>query len=187
MITVVYNDALKREYQMLFDTCIIRGDKIASVDATLFKIKANMPRYKTVADAVGCPWFLVGVMHMMECNLDFNLHLYNGDPLSAKTVHTPAGRPPGNPPWTWEQSAIDDVKNVLQFDLWSDWSIPGMLWKLESNNGLGYRQYHPQCLTPYLWSYTNHYTAGKYVADGHFNPVYVSNQLGAAALIKRAC
>ena len=39
--------------------------------------------------------------------------------------------------------------------------------------------------SPYLWSFSNHYARGKYVADGHFSATAVSQQCGAALLLKR--
>ena len=30
-------------------------------------------------------------------------------------------------------------------------------------NGWGYRLYHPNVKTPYLWSYTDKYSKGKYI------------------------
>jgi peptidoglycan hydrolase-like protein with peptidoglycan-binding domain len=39
--------------------------------------------------------------------------------------------------------------------------------------------------SPYLWSFSNHYTRGKYVADGRFSPTAVSQQVGAAVLLKQ--
>ncbi|MEB3117756.1 MAG: hypothetical protein VKL01_05270, partial [Limnothrix sp.] len=51
-------------------------------------------------------------------------------------------------------------------------------------NGFGYRLYRPTVLTPYLWSGSNHYQAGKYVADGKFDPQAVSEQVGVAVLWK---
>src|SRR5207344_1050510 len=57
--------------------------------------------------------------------------------------------------------------------------------KWESYNGMGYRRFHPEVKTPYLWSFTHHYTRGKYVADGTWSPTTVSKQVGAAALLRR--
>ena len=60
-----------------------------------------------------------------------------------------------------------------------------MLFRLEAYNGSGYRDKHPDVKTPYLWSFSNHYTRGKYVADGTFSGTAVSRQCGAAVLLKR--
>jgi hypothetical protein len=68
---------------------------------------------------------------------------------------------------------------------WSDWSIPGLLYKLEEYNGFGYRLYHPSVKSPYLWSFTNQYDAGKYVKDGTWSSTARSEQCGAAAILRR--
>ena len=57
-----------------------------------------------------------------------------------------------------------------------------MLFKLEANNGFGYRR--KGINTPYLWSFTNHYRKGKYIADGKYSTEAVSKQVGAAILLK---
>jgi lysozyme family protein len=38
--------------------------------------------------------------------------------------------------------------------------------------------------SPYLWSYTDQYQAGKYVADGKYDPTAVSKQPGVVAIMK---
>ena len=185
MTTVELTPELRAEYEHLFDSCEIRPERAHEVESLMTKIAANQPRYGAVGTPLGIPWYFIGVIHCMESSLRFNAHLHNGDPLTARTVQVPKGRPPtGQPPFTWEQSATD----ALTFDHvsdWHDWSIPGILYRLEMYNGWGYRTRHPEVLTPYLWSYSNHYTAGKYVADGTFSTSAVSNQCGAAVLLRR--
>ncbi len=39
--------------------------------------------------------------------------------------------------------------------------------------------------TPYLWSYSNHYSKGKFTNDGVFDPDAISKQCGAAVLLRR--
>jgi hypothetical protein len=39
--------------------------------------------------------------------------------------------------------------------------------------------------SPYLWSFSNQYTQGKYIADGTWSDTAVSRQCGAAVVIKR--
>src|ERR1022692_3987605 len=115
--------------------------------------------------------------------LNFNQHLHNGDPLTARTVHVPAGRPPnGSPPFAWEQSATDAL-TFQGFANLTDWSLPVILYRLEAYNGFGYRKLAPPINTPYLWSFSNQYTSGKYVADGKFDPHAVSPQCGAAVIL----
>jgi lysozyme family protein len=177
------DDTLKAEYQKLFDTCLISPAHTVEIEDTTSKIAKNQARYAAVGDPLGIPWFYVGVTHCMEASLDFNCHLHNGDPLTARTVQVPKGRPTsGNPPFKWEDSAMD----ALTFEGFAgqkDWSLPTMLYRLEAYNGFGYRSHG--IFTPYLWSYSNQYTAGKYASDGKFSAVLVSKQVGAAVLIRR--
>lgn len=176
-------DRYRLNYEVLFSTCIIKSSKYATIDKTVDKIFANKNRYEEVAKDQSIPWYVIGIIHNMECSLSFKKHLHNGDPLSARTVQVPAGRPKtGNPPFTWEASA----KDALTYDgvnVWGNWTVSGMLYKLERYNGLGY--YDRGINSPYLWSFSNHYTKGKYVADGHYDPNAVSDQIGAAVLLRR--
>ncbi|MBW1916588.1 MAG: hypothetical protein JRI57_00995 [Deltaproteobacteria bacterium] len=185
MAKVQLTPALREEYQRLFDTCIIRADKISQVEAILNRINDNRGRYQAVGEPLGIPWYFIAVIHNMESSLNFNRHLHNGDPLSARTVHVPAGRPKhGTPPFTWEESAADALC-LRGLHIWQDWSLPALLYKLEEYNGWGYRLYHPHVRSPYLWSYSNHYVSGKYVADGRWSDEAVSRQIGAAVCLRR--
>ena len=178
-------EALKIEYRQLFSTCIINQAKASLVEAGLKKILDNKSRYQSAGSALGIPWYFIAVIHNMESSLNFNCHLHNGDPLTARTIHVPAGRPPqGNPPYAWEESATDSLR-FQRLDQRMDWSLPGLLFKLEAYNGFGYRTKHPEVLSPYLWSFSNHYTSGKFVADGRWSDTAVSNQCGAAVLLRR--
>lgn len=176
---------LRGEYARLLGTMTIRPEKLAAADSVTRKIVANRSRYEAVAKATGVPWHLVGVIHAMECGLSFKQHLHNGDPLTARTRQVPAGRPKlGSPPFTWEESAIDALR-YDGLDKVTDWSDERECFELEGYNGWGYRKYHPEVLSPYLWSYSNHYRRGKYVQDGKWDPGAVSGQCGAIVLLKR--
>lgn len=178
--------ALKKEYETLYATMIINPDRVDDADKIIDKIIVNKAKYKAVEQKTGFPWFVIASIHSLESSLNFKTHLHNGDPLSAKTTHVPAGRPPGNPPFTWPESAVDALTfRSSPWPTWSDWSVAGTLYYLEPYNGWGYRQYHPEVKSPYLWSFCNHYKKGKYASDGHFDPNLVSQQCGAAILIKR--
>lgn len=173
------------DYQQLFNSCMIRDSRIGEVTSAADQIHENRSRYEEVAENLGLPWFVIGVIHLMEASLNFTRHLHNGDPLTGRTVHVPKGRPRvGNPPFTWEESATDALL-LEKMDRWSDWTVPGTLYKLEAYNGWGYRKWHPEVLSPYLWSGSNHYTSGKYVADGTFSNTAVSRQVGAAVVLRR--
>lgn len=144
----------------------------------------NKNRYQEVGGRLGIPWYFIAVIHNMEANLNFSKHLHNGDPLTARTVQVPAGQPVnGNPPFTWEASAID-VLTWKKLGLQTNWSLAGTLYQLD-DNGWGYRLYHPYVQSPYLWSFANHYKSGKYVADGTWSETAVSKQCGTAVLLRR--
>ena len=174
-----------REYRDLWKTCEIRPKHAREVDQLVDRIVANKKRYKKAGNARGVPWHVVGVIHMLEGSGNFHTHVHNGDPLTARTVNIPAGRPKtGRPPFTWEASAED----ALVFDglsRWTNWSVPGTLFVLERFNGFGYRRHDIDIPSPYLWSFSNHYMRGKFIKDRVFSPTTVSKQCGAAVLLKR--
>lgn len=185
MASVPLTKPLRHEYERLFDSCMIRPERLATVESLVAKLIGNQIRYQRVADALGIPWCFVAVIHNMEASLDFTKHLHNGDPLSQRTVHIPAGRPKkGKPPFGWEESAQDALA-LKGLSAKTDWSLAGTLYQLERYNGWGYRLHHPHVLSPYLWSFSNHYKGGKYVADGTWSDTAISRQCGAAVLLRR--
>lgn len=180
-----FNAQSQSEYQRLFDTCVINPANLPDVNAVIDKIVAAKARYEGVGNKLNIPWYFIGIVHCMEGSLSFNKHLHNGDPLTARTVQVPPGRPKtGTPPFTWEFSAEDSLK-MERIDQWTDWSIPGMLFKLESYNGFGYRNIQKPINSPYLWSMSNQYTKGKFASDGKYDPNLKSKQTGAAVLLRR--
>ena len=128
---------------------------------------------------------MIACIHSLESSLNFNTHLHNGDPLSARTTRVPAGRPSfGSPPYKWKESAIDALEYNGTAN-WTDWSVAGICYRFERYNGWGYRKFRSPVKSPYLWSFSNHYTKGKYVADGKWDSNAVSQQCGACILMKR--
>lgn len=169
----------------MFNSCIIRPERVSFVNDTVDRLVANRSRYEMVSKALGVPWAFIAVIHNMEASQNFSRHLHNGDPLTARTVQVPAGRPKtGQPPFTWEDSAIDAI-SMKGLGTKTDWSLAGTLYQLEGYNGWGYRLYHAHVLSPYLWGFSNHYTSGKYAADGVWSDTLVSKQCGAAVLLRR--
>lgn len=187
MIQVVWGAPLREEYEKLFAACVVNEKMQTTIDLTAKRLALSKERYNGVAKAANqeMPWWFVACLHHMECNGSFDKHLHNGDPLNVRTTHVPAGRPPGQPGWLWESSAHDALVEVKHYNLTSDWSVGHILYMFEGYNGYGYRQYHPTVLSPYLWSYTNQYSKGKYVADGKWDGNAVSRQIGVAAVLKR--
>lgn len=171
-----------QQYQNLWDTMVVRDSVIPKLKTIVEKIISNKARYEKVVEKSKIPWQVVAAIHNMESDMLFTRHLHNGDPLTARTTHVPAGRPlGGNPPFTWEESAADAL-HLRGMDSVTDWSIPHMLLVIEGYNGFGYSRRNLP--SPYLWSGSNIYTKGKYVADGKFDPDAISKQIGAALIIK---
>lgn len=184
-MAITLTAALRREYERLFETCHVRPAHHDEVERTAERLVRQRSRYAEVAARQGVPWSFVAVVHNMESGGDFTRHLHNGDPLTARTVRVPPGRPRGgSPPFTWEVSAADAMA-LKRLGTSTDWSLAGTLYQLERYNGWGYRLYHPYVLSPYLWSFSGHYARGRYVADGRWSDTAVSRQVGAAVVLRR--
>lgn len=182
---MILSQELRNEYNTLFRLSTTRPDKVGIVENLVdnFVLK-YMGKFQVVQARTGIPWVLAALIQSMESGENFSRHPHNGDPLTGRTFHVPANRPvKGNPPFTWEES-FSDLVTWKGYDQWKDWSVAGILYILEGNNGWGYRNYGIN--TPYLWSFDAHaYTRGKYVADGKYDPNAVSAQCGAAVLLRR--
>lgn len=180
---------LALEYDTLWDAAVILPDKRPEVKLAASRALLRKDIYERVAGAFKMPWEVVAAIHNLECSQRFDQHLHNGDSLKARTKRVPAGRPKeGEPPFTWEDSARDALSTKGPEAI-AKWDIPHALWFLERYNGWGYRTRAtkpgvPKVLSPYLWSFTDRYRAGKYVADGRFSSTAVSAQVGAVALLK---
>ena len=175
--------SLSDEYGRLYRKLSVRAERSESIDWHLAMIRKSKERYQSVGEQTGVPWYFIAVTHGLEASFNFRAHLHNGDfPLSSRTRQVPAGRPTKwLPPSDWESSAKDALR-LLGFTGQKDWSLTRTLYRLEAYNGFGYRGYGVP--TPYLWSFSNHYDRGKYVADGKFSFSARSQQCGAAVMLK---
>lgn len=173
-------------YANAFWSATLRADWINQIDATIDKIVSARPQLEKVGQATQTPWYLVGVFWMLETGGSFSVHLLNGDPLTAQTVHVPAHRPeiwpppPGQDPW--EYSAADAIRYYKLSRLEAA-GLGEMLSALELANGRGYQS--RGLFSPYLWNGTNLYDKGKFVSDHIWDPNAVSAQVGAVALLRR--
>lgn len=149
------------------------------------KAFANKSRYVNIAQRAGMGdlgWLFIACSHYRESNQDFTKNLGQGDPLDKVTTHVPKGRGPFLGPAAFEDGAVDALVNCPPYAArLTDWSVAGMLTNLERYNGLGYA--NKGLPSPYIWSGTDQYAKGKYVADGMFDPNAVDKQLGCAGLI----
>jgi len=175
-------ELLRAEYEDLFASCRISPSRAGEVAWHRKQLLKYRPRYEEVAARTGAPWWFIGIVHALEASFNFVGHLHNGDPLTARTVQVPKGRPlEWNPPGDWVSSAVDAIE-YEGYAGQEDWSTAVALYRLESYNGFGYRGRGVR--TPYLWSFSNHYSVGKFVRDGKFDPATVSKQCGGAVMLK---
>lgn len=154
---------------------ITRG-AFSAVAHNLVKEKTS---YQRVEAATGVPWFVVAVIHQRESSQNWSKSIAQGDPWNAVSTRVPAGRGPFK---SWYDAAIDALVNCApKAATWSDWSPGGALTLLEQYNGLGYA--YKGVPSPYIWSGTDQYKSGKYVADHVYDPNKVDEQLGCAGLL----
>jgi lysozyme family protein len=153
-----------------------RKAEAGKIALRLYKAKR---RYQAVERETGVPWPAIAVIHERESSQDWRASLAQGDPWNRVSVHVPAGRGPFE---SWEAAAIDALVKCPPFlARHRDWSIAAALTALETYNGIGYAARGVP--SPYLWSGTNQYRAGKYVRDGVYDSSKVDSQLGCAALL----
>ncbi len=148
-------------------------------DKVIEHINHNMGRYTAAANMTGVPWYVIACIHNLEASQSFDKNMMNGQRLDKVTTWVPKGYGPWE---TWEDSCVDAFKIKVAP---TEWNIENTLYFLERFNGTGYLKYHRNVNSPYLWSYTNHYTKGKYVRDGKWSNSAVSKQMGAVAIIKK--
>lgn len=173
------------EYAATFAAMVIRADRQPTIDKLVARIVAFRARYEEVGAKLNIPWHFIGIVHSMECSCNFGLHLHNGDTLMHRTARVPSGRPTpavADPPFAWSTSAIDAL-TLKGLNTKTDWSLAAQLYRLEQFNGFGYRR--RGLATPYLWSFSSHYTKGKFVKDHVFDPEALSAQCGGAVLLKQ--
>lgn len=166
----------------VYDRAAIVPDKLGEALSIAATILARRAVYAHVEELTGFPWWWIGAIHDMESGLSFTTHLHNGDPLTARTVHVPAGRPVnGNPPFAWTDSAADAL-NGRGLARGTVFDMATSLAEAERYNGMGYR--NRGIRSPYLWAATSAEQPGKFVSDGHFDPLARSAQIGVAAIWK---
>jgi lysozyme family protein len=171
------------EYKQLILTMEERSDKKGVIDWHMNFWERNKELYQKITDQTGVPAEVIFCIHGLECSFRMDAVLHNGQRIigtGKKTTWVPRGKGPFD---TWEEAALDALEHDGLTKV-KDWDGPNALYELEAYNGWGYRKYR-DILSPYLWSFSNHYTKGKYVSDGRYDRNAVSKQCGAALLLNR--
>ncbi|MDQ0506534.1 peptidoglycan-binding protein [Xanthobacter agilis] len=174
--------ALEAEYIRRWRAMAFAPARGSAIDAMARKVVAGTTRYRMVEAVTGVPWAFIGVLHAREAGCDFRGVLHNGEKIlgtGRMTRQAPAGRGPFQ---TWEEAAIDALR-LKGFAPGFAWSLPRCLYEGERFNGFGYRMHGVP--SAYLWSGTDQYARGKYVADGVWNAAVADKQVGIAPIMKR--
>jgi lysozyme family protein/peptidoglycan hydrolase-like protein with peptidoglycan-binding domain len=178
--------SLRAEYAALWQRMQIRPERTAEVNSIANRLIALKPRYQQVAAVTRVPWGIIAALHYREASNDFNGVLHNGERIIGTGRLTRLVPPNRGPFATWEESAIDALTmpphKLQEVD---SWTIERACYEIERFNGFGYRNHHPEVKSPYLWSFSNNYSSGKYVADGQFSSSAVDKQCGTMPILKR--
>src|SRR5215510_5796407 len=169
---------LKSDFARLWDSMDVRPDKRELVTRIARKLIRHKAQYQTVEARTGVSWLVIAALHNRESDADFATYLGNGEPLDRRTTLVPKGRGPFD---SWEAGAVDALA-LDGLDQVKAWLPERACFEIEKFNGFGYRKRGVR--SPYLWSFSNHYARGKYVADGHFSSSYVDEQCGAIPILR---
>lgn len=180
----------------------LRANRIHEFDRTAARLwtPSAKARYQGVTAALitkdkqPVPAWFVAIVSEREYGgpPHWDKQLGQGDPLNQRSRHDPKGRgpflehagdvTPGNDAWTrcCLDALIDCAPHAAN---WTDWSIGGVLTLFEEYNGLGYAAMGVP--SAYVWSGSDQYVSGKYVADHVYRASAVDVQEGCAPLLSR--
>ena len=176
----------KAGYQNNWRNMQIRAGSDVEAKKEAAKLLKNKSIYQEISRLTNVWWPFIGLCHYRESGFDLNTYLGNGQPLSRVTTIVPKGRGPFVGPDAFVDGAVDALR-LEHFVGATDWSIARTLFRLEGFNGYGYHSRGVN--SPYLWSGSTAYgppeeRAGKFVADGVFDPHKIDPQLGVAVVLK---
>jgi lysozyme family protein len=146
----------------------------------------NYERYQAVGKDAGVPPSMVAALHWRESSGNFGTYLHQGDPLGKPATHVPTDIPVFQKD-EWDKAAAhalkmkkwDKCKEELGLDEKTT-DRAKMAAFSERYNGLGY--HNKGVNSPYVYSGTDSYTSGKYIADGTYSATTVDKQLGVITL-----
>lgn len=148
--------------------------------------KSPKARYLEISAKTNVPWFIIAVIHEREAGGPprWGCSIAQGDPLIRPSVNEPKGRGPFFGPDAFLRGALDALCDCPPFTArWTDWTIGGALTLLEEYNGLGYAARGVP--SAYVWSGTDQYDKGKFVADHDYRPNVRDVQEGVAPILAR--
>jgi len=113
----------------------------------------------------------------------YTCQLAQGDPLGHKSTHVPIDRGPFLGPDAFDRGCLDALIDCPPHAaVWHDWTAGGAATIWEEYNGLGYAGRGVP--SAYVWSGSNAYVSGKYVADHLYRANVKDVQEGCMPLVK---
>jgi len=186
--TLAFTDTTKSGYANLWAKAQILPQRQNEAKALAAKLNAHRSQYEAIETVTKIPWWWIACIHERESGTDFSTYLGNGEHVvgpsamahGRKTVLVPRGRGPFP---SFVAGAIDALEYEGYVGI-TDWSLPHALYLAEAYNGWGYIG---RINSPYVWSWTNLYSSGKFQENRHgswFNPNLHDPQPGVAAMLK---
>lgn len=171
----------------------VHPDRVAKLDAIAHRLCAPAAKMRYVAVeqrliklGYYCPWWFIAVVSEREYGgpPHWDKQLGQGDPLGQVSTHDPRGRGPFFGADAWERGCLDALIDCGPHAAkWKDWSPGGTMTIWEEYNGLGYANMGVP--SAYVWSSTDQYVSGKYVADHDYRAGVVDVQEGCAGILAR--
>lgn len=192
--------ALKSANLARWQSMHMRADRIGAFHSTAARLCAPdaKARYQGVTDRLieqgfqPVPWWFTAIVSEREYGGPprWDRQIGQGDPLHQVSTHDPKGRgpfldhpddvTPGHDAWT--RCCLDAMINCGPYAAkWTDWTPGGVLTLWEEYNGLGYAARGVP--SAYVWSGTDQYTSGKYVADHVYRASAIDVQEGCAPIL----
>lgn len=168
-------DELKPDYTK--DLAAYKPTKWLQAVSVAKRLLQHRDRFIALHSLCGVPALWVMPVFERE-NPSFSAYLGNGDPLDKPTVHVPTHRGPFQ---SWEEGAADSL-NLDHVSQCQEWTWEGACFEWEKWNGMGPRNHGRP--SGYLWSGSNIYVGGKYIADGVWSRGTFDQQLGCVIVAK---
>ncbi len=173
--------ALAPEYTNLLAQMVINRDQEDELmaRAKVILARANQEDYASVIAATGVPKLWAMASFERESSSDYRTSPAQGDRWDEVSIHVPRGLGPYR---NWAASAIAAYRiDRLDQVGAGNWSWARGCFEGELFNGFGPRLHGRH--TGYLWSWSNIYTGGKYIADGVWSAVAIDQQCGMIPLM----
>jgi lysozyme family protein len=175
--------ALAPEYATLLAAMRVepaRENELAERAAAILKLAdKHRDEWAEVTAKTGVPRLWGIASFERESSSNYSCSPAQGDPWDKVSVHVPRGL---GPYADWGDSCVA-AYDIDKLDAVGapNWTWTRACYEGELYNGFGPRAHGRH--TGYLWSWTNIYTGGKYVADGQWDPDVKDQQCGMVPMM----